>query len=103
MHPLFYSSSELKLLGVLVDSKLLTHSAARSIATEAGWRLQQLLKSRRVFTTPELMHSYKAQVFSYVESFTPAIFHASPNVLEPVDRVQRRLLRELKLSEIMRY
>ena len=46
------------------------------------------------------MHLYKAQVVSYVETSTPAIFHASPNVLEPVDRVQRRLLRELKLSEV---
>ena len=46
------------------------------------------------------MHLYKAQALSYVENSTPAIFHASPSVLEPVDRVQRRLLRQLGLSEV---
>ena len=100
LHRRLHSGTEFKLLGVVFDSKLLMHSAARNVATEAGWRLQQLLKSRCFFTTPELMHLYKAQVLSYVESSTPAIFHASPSVLEPVDRVQRRLLRELGMSEV---
>ena len=99
LHRRLHSASEFKLLGVLFDSKLVMHSAARSIATEAGWRLQQLLKSRRFFSTPEIIHLYKAQVLSFIESSTPAIYHASPSVLEPVDRVQRRLLRELGLSE----
>ena len=100
LHRRLHSGTEFKLLGVVFDSKLLMHSAARNVATEAGWRLQQLLKSRCFFTTPELMHLCKAQVLSYVESSTPAIFHASPSVLEPVDRVQRRLLRELGMSEV---
>ena len=100
LHRRLHSGTEFKLLGVVFDSKLLMHSAARNVATEAGWRLQQLLKSRCFFTTPELMHLYKAQVLSYVESSTPAIYHASPSVLEPVDRVQRRLLRELGMSEV---
>ena len=75
-------------------------SAARAIATEAGWRLQRLLKTRRVFTTLELVRLYKAQILSYIESGTPGIYHASTSVLSCVDRVQSRFLREVGFSEI---
>ena len=51
------------------------------------------LKMKTIFSTESCN-------ISYVQSSTPAIFHASLNVLEPVDRVQRRLLRELGLSEV---
>ena len=76
------------------------HSACRTVATEAGWRLRKLLRSRQFFTTPELMHLYKAQILSYLESSTPGVYHAAPSVLERLDRVQRRLLRELEIDEL---
>ena len=72
----------------------------RQVATEAGWRLQQLLKARRYFTTPELVHLYKAQVLLYLENSTPGTYHAAVSVLDRVDRVQRRLLQELGLTEL---
>ena len=100
LHRRLYSGGEFKILGVLFDTQLLMHAAARHVATEAGWRLQQLLKGRRHFTTPELVHLYKAQVLSFVESSTPGLYHAAPTVLDRVDRVQRRLLRELGLDEL---
>ena len=70
------------------------------VAIEGGWRLQTLLRSRRFFSTKELINLYKAQVLSYMESSTPGLYHAAPSVLGRVDRVQRRLLRELELSEL---
>ena len=85
---------------MLFDPQLLMHSACRAVATEAGWRLRKLLQSRRYFSTPELVHLYKAQVLSYLESSTPGLYHAAPSVLDRVDRVQRRLLRELGLDEL---
>ena len=42
---------------------------------------------------------YKAQILSYVESGTPALYHAAPSVLNRIDRVQRRFLREKGFSE----
>ena len=76
------------------------HAAARHVATEAGWRLRALLRSRWYFTTPEPMRLYKAQVLSFIESSTPGLYHAAPSTLERVDRVQRRFLVELGLSEV---
>ena len=100
LHRRFHSEGEFKILGVIFDAQLLMHAAVRHVATEAGWRLQQLLKARRYFSTPELVHLYKAQVLSFIESTTPGTYHAAPSVLDRVDRVQRRLLRELGLSEL---
>ena len=99
LHRTLHAGEDFKILGVLFDSQLLMHAACRSVATEAGWRLQKLLKSRRYFTTPELVHLYKAQVLSFIESSTPGIYHAAASVLDRVDRVQRRFLREVGLDE----
>ena len=99
LHKRFHHGENFKQLGVVFDTQLLMHHAAREVATEAGWRLQTLLKVRRFFTTPELFRMYKAQVLSYAESGTPALYHAAPSVLDRVDRVQRRFLRELEHSE----
>ncbi len=99
LHRSLYAGEDFKILGVLFDPQLLMHAACRRVATEAGWRLQKLLKSRKYFTTPELVHLYKAQVLSFIESSTPGIFHAAVSVLDRVDRVQRRFLREIGLDE----
>ena len=100
LHRRFWSGENFKILGVIFDPALLMHAAACEIATEAGWRLQALLKVRRFFTTPELFQMYKAQVLSYIESSTPGLYHAAPTVLNRIDRVQRRFLRELGFSEV---
>ena len=99
LHRHLHHGDDFKVLGCVFDSQLLMHAAARHIATEAGWRLKTLLRSRRFFTLPELMRLYKAQILSFVESSTAALYHAAPSTLERVDRIQRRLLRELGLSE----
>jgi hypothetical protein len=39
-------------------------------------------------------------VLSYIEPGTPAFYHAAPSLLNELDRVQSRLLRELGLSEL---
>ncbi len=87
------------LLGILFDCELRMHSAISRLAREAGWRLQAILRPRRFFRQFELMNLYKALVLSYLESGLSAYFHAAPFVLMPIDRIQKRLLRELELSE----
>ena len=54
----------------------------------------------RFFSNKEMIHLYKAQVLSFIESSTPGIFHTAPSTLERVDRVQRKLRREIGISEI---
>ena len=49
---------------------------------------------------PELVRLYKSLVLSFIESGTPGYFHASDSVLATIDRVQKRFLREVGLSEV---
>ncbi len=100
LHRTLHHGDNFKVLGCLFDSQLRMLEAARHVATEAGWRLKNLLRVKRFFTTPEVVRLYKAQILSYVESSTPALYHAAPSTLDRIDRVQRRFLRELGLSEL---
>ena len=89
-----------RLLGLSFDESLRMGKACSEIAREAVWRLQSVLRPRRVFTQRQVINLYKSQVLSFVESGTPGYYHASQSVLAPIDRVQKRLLREMALSEV---
>ncbi len=91
---------DFKILGVIIDCKLTMRAAAKEISREAGWKVKSLLRCRRFYTQKELVKLYKAQVLSYIESKTAAIHHAAPSVLDAIDRVQRRFLREIGLTEV---
>lgn len=87
------------ILGTEFDVALDMHSAAHTVSTEAGWRLKTLLRTRRFHSIREMMNIYKAQVLSYIESRTVGMHHAAPTTLLCVDRVQRKFLREMAVSE----
>ncbi len=89
-----------RLLGVIFDPQLRMHDAINKLAVDAGWRLRALLRSRRFHTRVASVRLYKAQVLSFLEAATPAMAHAAPSLLDRIDRVQRRFLREIGLSEV---
>ena len=91
---------DFKMLGVTFDCQLTMKIAVQEIAREAGWRVRSILRCRRFFITSELVRLYKAQVLSYVESMTPAIYHAARTTLDELDRVQRRFLRSIGVTEL---
>ena len=86
------------LLGVTFDPQLLMNVAACEIAAVANHRLTAVLRCRRHYSAGEAVNMYKAQVLSFIEASTAAIYHAPPFFLSPVDRVQQRLLSELQIS-----
>jgi hypothetical protein len=88
-----------KNLGTEFDVGLTMHDAALAVSTEAGWRLRTLLRTRRHHSQREMMALYKAQVMSYIESRTVGLHHASATTLLCVDRVQKRFLREMRITE----
>ena len=92
--------SNFKLLGVEWDTKLLMHDAAETLVREARWKVLQLLRARRYFSVKQLLTLYKSHVLGYVEYRTPALYHASTSVLQPLDKLQTSLLRDLGLSEV---
>ena len=98
LHPRKPYGDNFKMLGVTFDPKLMMDSAACEVAAEAGWRMRALLRCRRFYSKAELVRMYKAQVLSYIESSTPAIYHAPQFYLAPVDNIQQLFLNELEIS-----
>ena len=84
-----------KILGVLFDAKLLMGAAVHEIVAKGAWKITTLLRSKRYHTMKEMMNLYKCHVLSYLESSTPALYHASKTTLDPLDNLQRRFLREV--------
>ena len=87
-----------QILSVIFDPKLNMHEAVRSFASEAGWRLRTLLRVRRFYPTSAVIRLYKSNILSYLEGATPALYHACPSVLKPLDNIQNTLVCELGLS-----
>ena len=87
-----------KSLGVTFDVKLVMGDACMEIAAQGNCRLNTLLRTRRFHTVESCILLYKSQVLSYVESGTPAVYHAPRFFLSAIDRVQGRLLDALGLS-----
>ena len=88
-----------KHLGVEFDPRLLMEDEITALASKCQWKISTILRARRFYSVDRLVGLYKAQVLSYIEYRTPAIFHAASTHLEQLERVQRRFLREVGMCE----
>ena len=70
------------------------------IAAEAGTRLKNLLRARPFYPTTHLMSLYKCHVLPFLESGTPAFYHAAPNILEMFDDIQVQFLESVSISKV---
>ena len=61
--------------------------------------MKALLRASRYFNIGQLVMLFKSQVLSYLESGVVAFSHAPATRMAPVDRIQRRFLRAVGLSE----
>jgi hypothetical protein len=73
-------------------------SAVHGLTGKAKWKLQMLLRSRRSFSTEDLIVQYKQQVLSFIEYRSGAIYHATGTVLRQLDGLQDRFLRDLGIT-----
>ena len=88
------------LLGLLLDDGLSMVEAVGKLVTEAGWKLRTLLRTRRFYTDADLVILYKAHLLSFLEYRTPAIYHATRDVLARLDAVQSRFLTNAGVSKV---
>ena len=70
------------------------------VVHKASSRLCCLLRCRRFYSVADLVLQYKAQVLSYIEYRTPAIYHAADTHLDKLDAVQCRFLKEVGVSPL---
>ena len=88
------------MLGVTFDSELSMSEAVSEIVTAAGWKLRTLLRTRRYYTDSDLIVLYKAHLLSFLEYRTPAVYHATRAVLNRLDSVQTKFLKNVGVDEV---
>ena len=94
------AGKDFRLLGILFDVSLSMDRAVGEVVTAAGWKLKMLVRTRRFYNDAELVSLYKAHLLSYLECRTAGIYHAKRVVLERLDRVQSRFLKDLNMDVI---
>ena len=82
------------MLGVEWDTSLTMEREVETLSRRCYWKLRTLVRSRRFFTTPQLVQQYKSHILPVLEFATPAIFHAAATDLEPLEKVQRTSIKE---------
>ena len=98
LHHVYGEGDSFRLLGPMFDAKLLMHDAVDRIIAKTRPKLTALLKSRRYFTTHEMVRQFKTHILPMLESNTGAIYHAADSVLSPIDQLLDHFLRALGLS-----
>jgi hypothetical protein len=87
-------------LGTDFDCKLLMTDTVLALAVEARWKLNSILRTKSFLTGLQLVDVYKAQLLSFVEYRTPAIFHACDTALNTLDSIQDRLCGEAGMNAL---
>ena len=62
-------------------------------------KLRCLFRLRKFYSLSQYLNMYKTQIWSSVEWATPRIYHCTKTQLDVIDRIQRRFLRFVGLSE----
>ena len=91
--------TQLSILGVAVDSKLLWSRHISNISKNAGQRLGALRKIANKFDTAGRATVYKAQILSIMEHACLSWMSASPTVLNQLDSIQQKGLRIIGVNQ----
>ena len=88
------------LLGIRFDCKLLMTDSVLELATSCRWKLKAILRTSRFNTGLDLVRLYKAQLLSFIEYRTAAIYHAGKYSLDTLGEIQNKLLRAAGMTSI---
>ena len=80
------------LLGVSFDCKLVMSATVEDLAKTCRWKLKAILRTSRFNTGAGLIDMYKAQILSFIECRTAAIYHVCDSALALLDGVQDKVL-----------
>ena len=99
IHPVMAYGDPFKLLGLLVDTKLIMRQAVDTILAKIRPRIKALLRTRSHYTIASLIEQFKTHIWGLMEAHTGGIFHASSSILEQFDKSQNHFLEELGETE----
>ena len=92
------TGSPFKLLGALIDVKLIMDAEICRVRSKAMAKTKAILRTRRFYSMGQMVQQYKSHVLCILEGTTGAIFHASRSHLAKLDDVQEKFCKFLGLS-----
>ena len=99
IHPIQADGDSFKLLGCLVDCKLLMDQAIEEILAQARPKIRAILRTRAYYDRQILVAQFKTHGWGILEIHNGAIFHASKTHLDKIDGLHRNFLNELGISQ----
>ena len=93
------SGGPAKVLGIDFDNKLIMNTTAHTCKIKAACKTRSILRVRRFYSVSNLLLLHKSHVLSCVEYRTAGLHFVSTSVLNEIDGVQSRFLRQLKVFE----
>ena len=99
IHPIYGEGDDFKLLGCIVDVKLVMLNAIQDLLAQARPKVKAILRTRSHHDVADLIVQYKAHIWGIFESRNGAIYHAATTQLNRIDSLQRGFLQELGISE----
>ena len=99
LHPVHGEGDHFKLLGTLVDCKLLMSPAIEQILAQIRPKIRAIVRMQSHYPVAELIHQFKTHVWGSQEYHNGAIFHASSYLIDRLDGVHRQFLRDINLTE----
>jgi hypothetical protein len=91
--------SAFRLLGPVIDPKLLMHETLDKVYRKAKAKSRALLRCCKFFDRYDLLLLFKAHMRSQVEWVYGAVFHAAPSMLARLDSIQTSFLSHIGLHE----
>ena len=95
LHPLQGEGEPFKLLGCLVDCKLIMQNAVDKMLTQIRPKVKAILRTRAFYAEKYLIAQFKTHIWGLMECHNGGIFHASTTVLEKLDAVHYKFLRDI--------
>ena len=99
MHPRYAFGDPFKLLGCLMDTKLIMKHAIDKVLSQIRPKIHAILRTRHHYDSQTLVNQFKIHIWGLMEIHNGAIFHAASSLLCRFDSVQRGFLNEIHLTE----
>ena len=88
-----------RLLGTMVDPKLVMKDAVRNVVRQTRGKLTALYRTTHFYNIPQMINQYKCHILPILDSVTPAVYHASVTCVGVLQDVQHSFLRTMGLTD----
>ena len=98
LHSVQGEGDPFKLLGLLVDCKLIMLNAVEKILSQVRPKVQAILRTRKFYDNKQLIGQFKTHVWGLLECHNGGIFHAASYILSKIDDVHYNFLEKIGVS-----